>query len=365
MTEPFTAAAPTPPARRSRRGGLVALAALVVLAVVAVLGGRALLSRLTAGTPDYDGAGTGEVVAQVQRGDSAADIGETLERLDVVKSARAFRRVASDDERSRSIQPGYYRLRQLMSARAALDLLLDPSSRVRSRYTVPEGSTLARTLDIISRSVERMPLADLKAAVANPAALGLPDYAKGQVEGYLFPATYDVEPGTSATEVLTAMVDRFKVAAEQHDLAGRAQALGRSPHDLVVMASLVEGEAGTATDRGKVAQVAYNRLAKGMRLEFDSTLKYAYSLRGENKTRLLLRDLELDSPFNSYRRTGLPPGAINSPGDAALAAAVAPTPGSWLYFVLIDTRGNSAFATTYEEFLRLKAQYKRDVLGQG
>lgn len=364
MTDLFSSTSIENEPERRGRALLVVVGSLVLVLLLAFFGGRAVFGRFGGSAPDYDGPGSGEVVAQVTRGDSASAIGGRLAALDVVKSAKAFRAVASDDERSRGIQPGYYRMRSKMSARAALDRLLDPAARIRSRYTIPEGSTVAKTLQIISKSVEKMPLADLQAAVAKSAALGLPDYARGRVEGFLFPATYDVEPGTSAVEVLQAMVRRFALAAEAHSLVESARAVGRTPHEVLVLASLIEGEAGTATDRGKVARVAYNRLKQGMRLEFDATIKYAFALRGETKTRILLRDLEIDSPYNTYRRTGLPPTPISSPGDAAIRAALEPTPGPWLYFVVIDKQGNSAFTASYEEFLRLKARYQRDVLGR-
>lgn len=345
-------------------GVLVALAVLLVVGTGAVLGGRALLSALGGPPPDYDGAGTGEAKVQVVKGATASAIGEALERADVVKSAAAFVRVARKDERSLRIQPGWYRLRLQMSASLALDLLLDPKSRLRSRVTIPEGTTVERTLQLIAKNVSGVPLASLREAVENPAALGLPSYASGRLEGFLFPATYDFEPGTSAVEILSTLIQEYEVRAERLGLAERAKALGITPYEALVIASLVEGETGHASDRGKVARVVYNRLKIPMRLQFDSTVKYAYGLRGVTKTRLLYRDLDIDSPYNTYRHDGLPPAPINSPGEEAFEAALEPTPGDWLYFVVIDKAGRSAFAETAEEFARLKERYRKDVLGQ-
>jgi UPF0755 protein len=208
-----------------------------------------------------------------------------------------------------------------------------------------------------------VPLDALKEAAANPAALGLPPYANGHLEGFLFPATYDIEPGTSAVDVLRTLVQEFTVRAERLQLEERARALHVTPYQALTIASLVEGETGQASDRGKVARVVYNRLAVPMKLQFDSTVKYAYGLRGIVKTRLLYRDLDLASPYNTYRVAGLPPTPINSPGEAALEAALDPTPGPWRYFVVIDKQGHSAFATTPDEFAALKAKYRKDVLG--
>jgi UPF0755 protein len=353
-------------AARKRRPLGIAVALVVLLAVVggAVLGGRTLLHTIGGPAADYSGAGSGDVTVQVARGATAAGIGETLRTAGVVRSAKAFRNAAKADPRALRIQPGYYRLRLRMKARLALDLLLDPAARLRSRVTIPEGTSLARTLELIAKNVSDVPLASLREAAANPAALGLPAYANGKVEGFLFPATYDIEPGTSAVDVLRTLVQEFQVRAERLQLAERAAALRITPYQALVIASLVEGETGDASDRGKVARVVYNRLKRPMRLQFDSTVKYAYALTGVTKTRLLYKDLDIASPFNTYRHDGLPPAPISSPGEAALEAALSPTPGPWLYFVVIDTQGRSAFATTATEFAALKARYRKDVLGQ-
>lgn len=352
-----------PRAARGRAGIAVALAVLLLLGVGAVVGGKSLLSRFGGPAPDYSGTGVGQVDVQVPKGATATDIAEVLHNADVVKSARAFRNVARSDSRALRIQPGWYRLRQRMKARAALDLLLDPKARLRSRVTIPEGTTLERTLQLIAKNVTDVPLASLREAAANPATLGLPDWAHGRLEGLLFPATYDIEPGTSAVEVLRMLVQEFLVRADRLGLEERAAALHLTPYQALVVGSLVEAETGAASDRGKVARVVYNRLKRGMLLQFDSTVKYAYGLRGVTKTRLLYRDLDIASPYNTYRHGGLPPGPIDSPGEAALDAALDPTPGGWLYFVVIDKQGHSAFATTAEEFARLKARYHKEVLG--
>lgn len=354
---------PLPRRRGGATGVVVALVVLALIGVGGVLGGKALLSRLSFGAAeDYDGAGEGEARVQIQRGATAAAIGEALERAGVVASAAAFREVAREDARSLRIQPGWYRLRLKMKASLALDLLLDPKARLRSRVTIPEGVTVDRTLQLVAKNVDGVTLKSLREAAKNPAALGLPPYAGDRLEGFLFPATYDFEPGTSAVEVLTTMVRQFEVRADRLRLDERAKALGITPYQAVIIGSLVEGETGQQSERGKVAQVVYNRLKRPMRLQFDSTVKYAYALRGENKTRLFYRDLEIDSPYNTYRIDGLPPAPINSPGEAALEAALAPTPGPWLYFVVIDKQGRSAFATTAEEFARLKERYREEVL---
>ncbi len=352
---------PPPPSRRRRRsralGVVVVLAVLLALTAGAVVGGRQLLGALRGGAAaDYAGNGTGEVLVQVDEGDSASDIAATLEDEDVVKSAAAFRRAAADDERSRSVQPGTYELRKQMSARAALARLLDPAARARTRVTLPEGLTAGEALVRIADSTD-IPLADLRSAVANPSSLGLPPYARGRIEGLLFPATYELAPGSSAVEALRLMVDRFEQIADDLDLARRARDVRRTPYELLISASLVEEETAAPGDRPKVARVIYNRLQAGMRLQFDSTVNY---VRKERKLRLSEADLQVESAYNTYRNAGLPPTPISSPGRKSLEAALSPAAGDYLYFVVVDREGRSLFTKSYDEFLAAKAKAKRE-----
>lgn len=336
-------------------GLLVVLGVVVALVLGIVLGSRALLGSLF-GAPDYEGQGSGRVVIQVRAGDSAQQVGVTLQANGVVKSVKAFTRAATEDRRSRRLQPGFYAMRLKMSAQAALQLLLDPRSRVRGRVTLPEGIPLTR---VIARLVQ---YTDLKReavvrAVESPAALGLPAYARNRPEGFLFPATYDVEPSTTAVQALQMMTQRFAEEAAALDLENRARALGLTPYEVVTIASLVEAETALDKDRAKVARVVLNRLQKGMRLQLDSTVNY---VREEKKARLSLKEIAVESPYNTYQVAGLPPTPINSPGRKALEAALSPAEGDWLYFITIDKQGNSLFTSDYDEFLRAKAKAQRE-----
>ena len=372
-----TTTRPLPPAEPSPSGGgpdrlrrlravVLLLLVLLVLAGLLLLGLRAGLSALGLGGPayeDFTGTGSGEVVVSVEAGQTAQDVATTLRDEGVVASRSAFLAAANaEPTRAQSIQPGSYALREEMSGAAAFELLLDPASRVVSRVTVPEGLTVDRVVDVLvdSAGLDR---AEVEAAVADPAALGLPEYAGGELEGYLFPATYEVDPSTTPAGLLAAMVDRFEVAAEQAGLVEGAARLGHTPGEIVTIASLVEAETPKDSDRFRVSRVVYNRLDDDDRLRFDSTVKYVFEQRGETKDRILFADLEVDSPYNTYRNAGLPPGPINNPGQAAIEAALAPEPGPWRYFVVIDTEGNSAFAETYAEHLRNVETYQREVLG--
>jgi UPF0755 protein len=339
--------------RHGRFAVLISVLALVMLVtgaglVVSGVGDKVRTS-LT-GPADYPGPGSGSVQVQVHPGDSSAAIGRTLRAADVVASVDAFVAAARADGRSTSIQPGYYALKKQMSGQGALALMLDPAARVVTKVTVPEGLRLDETVKLLATKAG-FSVADLEAALADP-SLGLPEAAAGRAEGYLFPATYDVTPDDTAASVLKAMVAQFdKVAASVGVDDGPVSA-----HDVVTIASLVEAEARHAEDYGKVAQVIYNRLAKKMPLQMDSTVNYALKADKEIVT---FKDLEVESAYNTYKHPGLPPGPIGSPGKAALQAALSPTEGNWLYFVTVNpATGETKFTADYDEFLRFKQELK-------
>jgi len=348
----------SPETRERQRSAVAVVLALLMLGGVgygAYTYGKGLLPGPTAAAEDFEGEGSGDAVIVIEKGDTTAVIARTLVKAGVVASSDAFleeARARSDD--AEAIQPGQYGLRKRMSAAAALDLLLAPESRLVNKLTVPEGMRLADALKLVAAKTGR-PLAEYTKAAKNTKALGLPAYAGGRLEGFLFPATYEIEPDASATEVLKMMVTRFKQAAKS---AGIESGNRYSPYQLVVIASLVEAEAGRAEDFGKVSRVVYNRLDEGMLLQFDSTVNYALKAR---KVKVTKKDLEVDSPYNTYEELGLPPGPIGSPGDAALKAARTPPKGDWLYFVTTNLKtGETKFTDDYTTFLKYKAELKRN-----
>lgn len=339
--------------RRGRRAALVALLLMLLLLGGVTLGGYLLIRSVFAGPQDYPGPGSGEVVVEVEPGDSATAIGRRLEQAGVVASVEAFADAAGSDERSISLQPGFYALREQMRAADALELLLDPASRVESRVTVPEGLRLERTLDVLAQGTG-IPRQRFEQVLERPGRLGLPAWTGGRAEGVLFPATYTVAPDATAAEVIDLMVRRFEQAAADLDLAGGAR--GLDVRELVTVASLVEAEAPPdAMDR--VARVVYNRLEAGMPLQFDSTVNYATGKTGITTTP---EDRASDSPYNTYRVRGLPPGPINSPGEAALRAALQPAEGPWLFFVTVNPdTGETRFAETAEEHQANVAEFQQ------
>jgi uncharacterized YceG family protein len=209
-----------------------------------------------------------------------------------------------------------------------------------ARATLPEGLTVERTLARLAQDTGR-PIEELQAAAADPAALGLPAYANGQLEGFLFPATYDFEPDAGPADMLREMVSRAQQALDELQI----------PEDqrltVLTKASLVQAEAGSAEDMGKVARVLENRLADGMPLQLDTTVNYANGKGGLTTTP---QDRSNPSPYNTYEHPGLPPGAIANPGEEALRAVLSPTPGDWRFFVVVDPdTGDTRFAVTGDE----------------
>ncbi|MFN8167204.1 MAG: endolytic transglycosylase MltG [Candidatus Nanopelagicales bacterium] len=339
--------------RRPRRGGgalAIAVLALVVVGIAAFLGLRSL-----GGSPsDFTGDGTGEVTVVVAKGDSLREIGRTLAAAGVVATEDAFVEAASAEPDAERIAPGSYALRSGMSGEAAVALMLDPASRVVKKVAVPEGWRFERTLAAAAKGTGLSEDA-LRESLSRAGSLGLPAYAEGNPEGFLFPATYEFQPGVTADQVVERMLKRFDQEAEDIDLDAAAKELGLTPLQVVTVASILEIETAPE-DYDRAARVIYNRLKKDMPLQLDSTVNYAL---GTSELKLTRDQLQVDSPYNTYRNKGLPPGPINSPGSAALQAALNPAKGSWLYWVTTDPANKvTEFATTYEDFLVLKRKFQ-------
>jgi len=348
--------------RYGRRRFAMALVALAVLAIIAGVGfaGVKVVHHLMAKPADYSGAGYGSVVVQVHQGDTLSAIGRTLKAAGVVRSVGAFSDAADANSRARSIGPGFYKLRLHMHASLAVTLLLDPTSLMQSRVTIPEGTRLVGSKGILARIAgsTNISLSSLQAAARDPAALGVPSWGAGHsIEGFLFPATYDFPPGTTASQALSAMVHRFDQEAAAVNLVAGAHRIGRTPYQVLTLASIVEREGRLTADFPKIAEVFYNRLRLGMALQSDATLYYVLP---DNNGPLRQSQLHLNSPYNTRINPGLPPTPIASPGSLALQAALHPAHGPYLYFVTIDKAGHAGFATTNAEFQRLVAESRRN-----
>lgn len=327
---------------------LLVVGALVAGAAVGFGKGRDALAQLFA-APDYEGEGTGAVTVEITQGQSAQAIADTLEKKEVVKSARAFERVARDDPRSRQIQAATYTLRKQMSAKSALELMLNTAESIRvMRIGFPAGKTKAEVSEILQKSKLQLPAGAAAAALAKPAALGLPPYAKNNAEGFLYPGTYDVPKGANAYTILKLMTAKYAKTAAELDLVRTAQRKKLDPYQAVIVASIIGAETNRPQDYAKVARVIYNRLQAGMRLQMDSTVHYVAGRDGSVFTTSEQR--QIDSPYNTYKYKNLPPTPINSPTKDTLRAAINPAQGSWLYFTLVDLdTGETKFASSKAE----------------
>lgn len=313
------------------------------------------LQSLFGGPPDFEpNTQKSAITVTVESGATLSAIGRTLKDAGVVASVDAFIQASEANPDSRYISPGDYKLPTHIPAATAIRLMLSPESRDEIKIVIPEGS---RATEIASIIADRLG-ADVKSVQQAMREADLPPSANGNPEGYLFPATYSVQRSSTTADVIERMVARYRQAAIELELERRARALQLSVADVVTIASLLEGEAAP-TDYGKVARVVYNRLEQGMPLQFDSTVNYGL---GIDVLQLSSAQLQKDGPYNTYTRTGLPPTPINSPGEAAIEAALSPARGEWLYFVATDPKRKiTEFAVTYDEFLRLKAKFKRSL----
>jgi UPF0755 protein len=347
---------PAGPVRKRRRRGRTVLLVLLTVFVVfaAVVGGVGYhYYSEYFNPPDFPGAGTGQVTVQIQAGQSARAVGATLASKGVVASARAFSNAAKDSPHGNALEPGYYTVHRHMKASLALALLLKPSSRLQTKITIPEGYRTAQIIALLGRETGN--LKGYQQAIAHPADLGLPAFANGKPEGYLFPATYEVQPKSSPAAVLKMMVSQFKANAQNIGLpaaAGRAQ---ESQAGIITVASLIEAEGKLPQDYPKIAEVIYNRLNMNppIKLQLDTTVLYAMSLAHRGGF-----SVNFASPYNTYLHANLPPGPIDNPGNLAIHAALHPAHGNLLYFLTINSSsGKTLFFPTAQAFNNAVARY--------
>jgi UPF0755 protein len=330
---------------------------LVLLLVVAVVGIGAWYSLFR----NESGLAPGRSVQVVIPADSSsAQIAATLARSGVVPNALMFRIQARLNKGDSKLKPGTYDLTTGMDYLDAIATLEAGPTVVYYTVAIPEGWTI----DEIAKRVEAktgVPAAEFE-KVAKTSAQGAQLLAKypflssnktPSLEGYLFPKTYQVKKGSSALTIIGQMLTQFGEETGGLDLS-RAASAGISEHGVVTIASIIEREASVPRDRPLVASVIYNRLAKKMRLQLDSTVMYVVG----NKT-LSLADLKVASPYNTYQNMGLPPGPIASPGLVALQAAAAPAQTTYLYYIMDHKDGSQSYADTYAQFLVLKAQARK------
>ncbi|WP_055691660.1 endolytic transglycosylase MltG [Streptomyces prasinus] len=216
---------------------------------------------------------------------------------------------------------------------------------------VPEGRRANQVYAAVDKALE-LPAGSTKKSLAK-ADLKLPGDADGNPEGYLFPAAYPLEEKTTPERLLALMVETANRKFNGAPVAAGAQRNAMNVYQAVTIASIVQAETSSKADMGKVARVIFNRLERGMPLQMDSTVDYAL---GRSTPGVKERDIEADSPYNSYTRMGLPPTPIDNPGEEAMRAAINPTPGDWLYFVTVKP-GDTRFTADHDEHQKDLAEF--------
>lgn len=316
---------------------LAGLTGLALLVATAAIGWLLWASRPVA----PDGAPAAQIV--IEPGSAVRTIGRRLDEERIIRSALLFElwlRARGDAGR---IQAGTYRLPRDRSLPAIVDMLVEGET-VLVEVTVPEGLRLEQVAGIVDRALGA-DSADFVAAATDSMLADSLGVAGPTLEGYLFPETYRVDPSTTARGMARIMTNQFH-AVFNAGWRARAESLGLSVDRIVTLASIVEEEARVPEERKTIAGVFWNRLGRGMRLEADPTVQYAL---GGHRPRVLYRDLEIDSPYNTYRSEGLPPGPIASPGRSALEATLYPDSVPYLFFVATGEDGRHAFSETLAE----------------
>jgi peptidoglycan lytic transglycosylase G len=347
--------------RRRRRfrwiAPLVALLVIVVpLAVGGVYGYNLYMDKYH--PADYSGAGTGNLVVQVATGDSASSLAPKLVKLGVVASSRAFVLAAEHSASGAGLLPGFYGVHKHMKASLAYAILVNPANMVQVKVTIPEGWRLSQITAYLGAHSGIAASAYAK-ALKDPATFGLPSFANGKPEGYLFPATYAVIPHETATGVLKAMVKRFGQESDTVNLVTGSEHVKLTPGQVVTMASLVQAEGGRLSDYRNIAEVIYNRLRQGIPLELDSTVLYGLNTFGIIASNT---QLQSPSPYNTYKHKGLPPGPIDSPGAAAIQAVLHPATGNYLYFVTVNPKtGETKFTSNQQQFQEFRQELEHNL----
>ena len=328
---------------------------LGLLLVVGVLGAIYFIyATATRGEDEQASAGPAKV--EVVKGDTLSSVAEKLERAGVVESAFMFKAEARLGGYGTEIKTGKYTFVQGEDSEVILQKLTAGEAVPTLSITVPEGLNLEQTAHEVASQSGVSAAAFEEAAKRTDYGYGfLEDPVIETTEGFLFPKQYEFEEGTKAPQLVTRMLEQYLLETQTLDISGAKDRLNLTEYELVIVASLIEKEASSPEERPLVASVIYNRIRKDMPLQIDATVLYALD---RPKNELSLADLKIDSPYNTYENSGLPPGPICSPSRQSLEAAINPAETEYLYYVLKAGGEEHFFTSNYNEFLA--AKQKRD-----
>ncbi len=332
----------------------VVKAIFVLLTVAAALAGFGAYRAYEMARTPYKGYAEEEVFFTVDRGATGSRIGRALEDEGIVEDERMF--VASLRLRGEtgSLQAGEYRFAEPLSTLDVVERLVEGNIYTFA-VTVPEGLTLSETAEHLAAKGlgEAVALEEVFQDVTLIADI---DRDATDLEGYLFPTTYQFTRNPSPREVARTMIAQFEEIFDD-DKRSKSEELGLTPREVVTLASVIEKETGAAEERPLIGSVVWNRLERGMPLAMDSTVIYALKREGRYDGNLRRVDLEMDDPYNTYRVAGPPPGPIASPGEASIDAVLEPADTRYLYFVSKND-GSHHFSATYREHVNAVRKYQ-------
>jgi len=332
----------------------LAILLTLLLVVVAAAAGAAAFAAWERIHAPHRGFQDAEQFVDIPAGTGTAAIGRRLVQAGVVRDTFTFRAALWWSGRARALQAGEYRFDRPIAAVEVIDRLARGDVYAR-RLTFPEGLTI-QEMARLYEAREFGAAASFLEAARDAALIHDLDPAAPDLEGYLFPDTYALPRGTPATRLVGLMMERFRATFDA-DMQRQAREQGLTTREVVTLASLVEKETARPDERPLVAAVFRNRLARGMGLQADPTVIYALQQAGSYDGNIRRQDLAIDSPYNTYRYAGLPPGPIAAPGRAALEASLLPARVSYLYFVSRND-GSHVFATTLAEHNRNVRQFQ-------
>jgi uncharacterized YceG family protein len=349
--------------RRVRGKAAVTASILVVVLVLGVAGAfgyRFVHSWISDRYGDYTGSGTGTVQITVNSGDTLAGLGPQLVNKGVIMTERPYDTAAAAAAASGTLQPGIYKLHHHMNSALAVQLLLSSKARIQIQAVIIEGMRASAIAAELAKRTGISAETFLNIIKNPPATLGLPTWAPKGVgaEGFLFPDTYYFLPHQSALSILQVMVREFDAKITSIHMVSDAKKVFTTPWHALIVASMVQAEAGALADMPKISRVAWNRLKIGKPLQFDSTVFYAMGTYG---TSITAQEEKFKSPFNTYQHAGLPPGPIGNPGLDAIEAALHPVKANYLYFIT-DTR-HKPFITHFTASLKQLQEWQRKYQG--
>lgn len=348
--------------RRANKRRKIVRNIIITIVILGFLGGalffgytklkqwRAQQGQTNSVIEDYPGPGDGSVDFTVQSGQGAGEIAENLVKANIVKSAAAFTSAVSAN--NSTLYPGTYELKLHMAASDVVKILSD-QTKATGFLEVRPGDRMS---DVITKASQISGVSEEEfTTVVNAGGIGvLPTEANGKFEGWLEPGAYDVKSLKSAQDILKMLVDK---RISKLDAMGVPQ--GAEREKILIIASITEAEVNSEQYYGKVVRVILNRLQQGMNLGMDTTVAYGLGIKASQLTNAMLEDAS--NPYNTRVNPGLPPGPICNPGDSAISAALDPPQGDWLYFVTTNLQtGETKFATTEDEFWKIRDEYKNN-----